>query len=328
MMLKLDDVKLGTILQPADPNLFIWDVSGNRKVWDSKERKYVAQGNNEFRYTDIFGDAYHQNYMSYLERCWSDHLIAVITPDIIWYTILCELTLLVKENVETYRPLFTDSGEKKTITVLTGDPVVIPLSSLIEKLRDLVPTNIDMFLPRFSTSNERSTLAKYAAFCDMVSPYYDYCMKLCGIPFVRIDGTKEDYEELLNSWNKIYGTLTNIKSNDFKMFSWATKVTSLLSNILANLDNADFWKKMFYLDKCGSGGDKVVCGWWKDFYRVQPSPAYPHNFSTHISDVSYKFLDTGQDFIMKSGLLYSKLEDDGLLVPEFGRIVYEKLKQQ
>jgi len=34
-------------------------------------------------------DAYHENYVGYLSRCWSDHLGAVVSPDIIWYMLMC-----------------------------------------------------------------------------------------------------------------------------------------------------------------------------------------------------------------------------------------------
>lgn len=304
-MSKTNDIKIGTVSKPDNLDFFIERNSGK---------------NNEFRHTDISGDVYHKNYMGYLERCWADHLVAVITPDIIWYTILCELTLLIAEQTETYRHLFTDSQEKKTITVLTGDPVIIPLDSLISELKKLVPTDVNLFLPTFSTSNERSIFAGYAAFCDMVSPYYDYSMYCCGIPRIDVRGTKEDYSQLMGSWVNIMGLFT--KTDEL----WCRTVSNVLSDITRNLENPDFWNGMFFLEKCGSGSDKEVKGWWRDFYRKQPSVAYPDNFSTHVSNVSYKYLPTDQDYIMKSGLLFSKLEGEGVLVPEFGRIVYEKIK--
>ena len=36
-------------------------------------------------------DLYHRNYLEYLETCWGNHLGIVITPDILWYTVLNEL---------------------------------------------------------------------------------------------------------------------------------------------------------------------------------------------------------------------------------------------
>lgn len=318
-MIRVHNVKVGSLLEKPSLELFTQRNSGNKSTWDSKQNKYIASEDYKYRQTNISGDLYHKNYIEYLEKCWSDHLIAVITPDIIWYTILCELALLVGENAEKYRYLFTDSKDKKEISVPTGDPVVIPLDLLIKELKNLVPTDVNLFLPTFSTSNEKSIFAGYAAFCDMVSPYYNYSMYCCGIPYIRVDGTKEDYSKLMNYWVNISGLF--IESNR----EWCTKVSNLLSDIIRNLDSSAFWQKMFYLERCGSGSNKEVCGWWKDFYRVQPDLRYPHNYSTHISNVSYKFLNTGENFIMKNGLLFSKLEDDGLLVPQFGQIIYQKV---
>jgi hypothetical protein len=148
-------------------------------------------------------DAYHQNYLRYLQRCWGDHLGAIFTPDILWNSLLSELTLIVKESPETYRNLFTKSTEKQNVIIINADPVTISLNRLIDCLKDIVPTNTDIFFPEFSTSTLRSKHAFNANFADMVSPFFSYFMLACSIPAIDIRGTEADYEKIADSWQKL-----------------------------------------------------------------------------------------------------------------------------
>jgi hypothetical protein len=202
--------------------------------------------------------------------------------------------------------------------VISGDIVTMPLEALISALKDLVPTDVDCFLPKFSTSTERSQHAFHAAFCDMCSPYYNYGMLLCGIPCIDIKGTKEEWCEISNRWK----TLTKIFGTEQ---TWFDSVQKTLDEIKDNLNNSEFWKKMFYLEHCGSGSQVMVFGWWTNFYLKQPSVRYSKNFSTHVSQVNYRQLNLGIDYLMKVGLFTSKQEGD-FMVPDFGYIVYEKGK--
>ena len=84
---------------------------------------------------NIIEGVYHKNYLEYLELCWASHRGAHLTPDIFWYTILSELSLIVNKDPENYRHLFTDSPEKKTIVVLTEDPVELPIHLILDNYR-------------------------------------------------------------------------------------------------------------------------------------------------------------------------------------------------
>lgn len=259
---------------------------------------------------------YHKNYIGYLTKCWADHLGVVFTPDILWYTLLGELTSIVSKNPDIYRSIFTQSQEKENLIVVTEEPEVMPLSLLIEQLASRVPTDIDLFLPQFTTSTSRSRHAMYAAFADMCSPYYNYFMYCCDLPVIDVRGEKHDYEFIYYQWMvlcQLFGNHTQ----------YMNKVAALLNNILTNFENVDFWKKIFRLDRCGSGSQVEVGGWWKDFFFTQPSVAYPENYSPHIAKVSYKQLNTQTEYIMYDGLFYSNMDGD-FLVPNFGSVVYEK----
>lgn len=328
-MLKLAKVAVGTPQKPKQ-----WSNSEQRYVdLDPRDTFLASMTDREFNYKNkgytqtLFerhnnipdGHCYHQNYMMYLKKCWEEHLGIVISPDIIWQGLLCEITGIVKGDPEKFRHLFTDSPDKKDIIIVTEELVTMPLGLLTEALKELVPTDSSDFLLEFSTTNMRAKHSFSAAFADICSPYYNYSMCLCAFPCIDVRGTKDDWRLLRSSFWAIRSKLKACEG-------WFDKVDKILGEIIDNLGSADFWTKMFSLKKCGSGSDVEVNGWISNLYVKQPEGLnYPSNFASHISLVNYRQLDTEKDYLMKDGLFYSKMEGD-VLVPEFGFVVFEKVE--
>ena len=92
----------------------IYDGDGKRKALLSACEPTVKH---KLVDVTVDGDFYHKNYMEYLENCYDRHYGYVISPDMVWYTLLSELAIHIKNNAEHYRDLFTDSDEKKEISV-------------------------------------------------------------------------------------------------------------------------------------------------------------------------------------------------------------------
>lgn len=286
---------------------------------DKKDYSKRLKIQNLFHIEDnIEGDYSHKNHIEYLLAAWDSHWGIVISPDILWYTLQCELTSIVATHSETYRDLFTTSQEKQDIIVQSNSLTIMPLDTLMAAVRKKIPSDIAAFLPEFSTSNQRSIFARYAAFCDMVSPYYNYSMFCCGFPAIDVRGDQADWAKLHHSWKCLGKMFT--KHQDY-----IARVDDVLSQICGSLSDADFWRDMFKLDKCGSGHQYEVSGWLTSIYEQQPDLKFPENYPSHISMVAYKQRDTKKDYEMKQGLISSKKEG-GFLVPDFAHIIYEKTK--
>ena len=265
---------------------------------------------------------YHANYLSYLELCWGRHLGAVLTPDIFWYMLLCELALLIAENPEKYRHLFTESQEKQTI-IVQGDGILLPLDLIMRQLKQLVPAGFaEHFVHQFSTTDERALFAQQAAFADAVSPYYNYAMLACGIPRIRLEGTTADWLKIADAWAHI--TLEFPDEHEF--FGRVGLCICAIGKQLTEPDPG-FWNGMFRLERCGSGSQTEVRGWITELYRKPPKhTAFVSNFSPHISVVNYQHLTLQKDYALKVGLFSSRIEL-GTLVPQFGHMLYEKAKE-
>lgn len=309
------------------------------KSWDSSRQDYVeldplqhflrqleiSDKNVKLRFRDCNidggniegGRSYHKNYLKYLENCWADHLGVVITPDIVWYTLLAELAACTKAAPDQYRHLFTTTDETPEIVISQGDPVVMSLSTLTEKLKDRVPTNDDLFFPEFTTSCLRSMHAFQAAFCDMCSPYYNYAILCCGFPAIDVRGTPDDYALMLEKWSELSKLFVG-------QTEWCSRVRKILKNCHKNYSSADWWRKMFTLKNCGSGHQVEVYGWFADLFRSKPALRYSENFTSGVSVVDYTQLNTGKHYRMLVGLFMSRMKGD-YLVPDFGYSVFEKI---
>jgi len=266
---------------------------------------------------DMEAQHFHVNYMSYLEKCWADHLGVVISPDIVWYTLLCEVAAMVKTTPDSFRGLFTKSDKKEDIIVFSDSVIVMPLNTLTRALKEKVPTDTDSFFPEFSTRTPQSFHAFQAAFCDMCSPFYNYMMYCCNIPLVDVRGTMDDWKTLEDKWK---GLVKIIGAS-----AWTKKVSEVLASLVQNYSDKEFWKKIFAIKHCGSGGQIEVYGWFTDLFQVQPKVRYVENYSPHVSMVKYKQLNLGQDFEMSVGIFGSKMIDS-FLVPDFSYVVHEKAK--
>ena len=271
----------------------------------------------------------HRNYIEYLEGCWAGHMPAVMSPDIMWFTILSELAAHIVKNAAHYRPIFTtaEEGEGKTeIVVETNSPTMLPVDKVIGQLHSLCPTDVDKYIPEFSTSTKLSSLAVQATFLEAVSPYYDYMMMLCGIPKVRLDGNEEDWQRIEESIAAIAVTANPLpEANDY-LVRVASKVMQIMGSL--RFSNSEFWGDMFRIASCGSGHQEVIDGWITNLFMAPPKLAYPYNFPTHISNVPYKELVTGNTFTLHTGLLSSAVDSDGFLVPQFGFVVNQDMTKE
>jgi len=258
-----------------------------------------------------------KNYLGYLGNCWKQHFGAIISPTILWNMILSNLAYKVNKEPEKFRKYFSESDEKIEIKVNQPGNLISP-ELLIKGLAGRVPSSmIDDCFPEFSTDTEMSTIANYTAFLDMVSPYYNYSMFCCGIPKVKVLGTKEDWSKLMFTLGMITATLPECK--DY-LLTVANRVGKIID------DNCDF-SDIYRLERCGSGGQVEVEGWIKEFFIEQPSINYPENFISCISKIDYKnYNEDGKMYRMYAGLFSSEIED-GYLVPSFNTQYFEALDQ-
>lgn len=247
-------------------------------------------------------------YINYLHTCWSKHLSATLNPTDLWYIILCELSSEIAKSPNTFAELFTTTPEEKQLVLtLTNDVTSINPESIITALKHKVPSNINTFIPKFSTNTHMSSFAMNVAFCDIVSPYYNYATFLCGIPSITINGSPSDWNLMtsnLQSLSDMFSPMSNKLSK--YLIKCKETVNSIVSHSISTTpESIKFFNSIVKLQRCGSGSDKELSGWITNFLLTSKSNIDLRSIPTLISKLSWTNLETNRKFTLFSGVFYS-----------------------
>jgi hypothetical protein len=274
--------------------------------------------------------SFHTNYLEYLQDAYSVHHKIVIAPHHFWYSILCEIAQTVVSTPDLHRSLFTrdPAGKIDIIVPCSSETEPLRMDALYKEMIGYIPIDTDLFLPTFTTSTEMSKLASLAAFLETCSPYYSYMMLLCGYPAVRLDGTKADWEMVTTKLVSLGDEFLHIKS---PLGPWVTDtICPIAEKLLGALDNknVDWLRQIFTQQKCGSGSQYVVDGWFSRLFIKQPE-GLPEvcNFPSHISKVPYTTLPSGTKWNMCFALTHSNRDADGFMVPDYSWVQVRKLAE-
>nr|QBK87821.1 MAG: protein of unknown function DUF4419 [Marseillevirus LCMAC202] len=302
---------------------------------------------------------YFMNYLSYVKNCWNGHFGVDIDPTVIHYTILSEINEIVRKDSNTYRHIFTNSNEKQTIELIDPDiEDLINLEMLAKALNEIMPISTRNFLTKYSTTTDEAFFAQMAALADIVSPYYDYQATYCGIPRIRVLGTRKDWEKLqeifLKNIEVFRGTCL-----EFYLQNVNQVLGELIQNTFDTL-NLEFWKDMFDIPECGSGHDDQITGWLTRFYTnsqgftrhtgvygLRLVDRYGNSigdsdqtkvwlgraigkYPAHVSIVDYKVNRQNgcesEDYRLVVGLFFGKLDGNypyKSIVPHFGHLLFK-----
>lgn len=262
-------------------------------------------------------------YLGMLSQSYSNHEKIEIAPHDIWYLILSEIAIIIKANTEACRPLFTSSQEKIDISVPVDDVTKIDLALVVTELRKLIPVDVDIFVPKLSTSTPDAQIAMYAALCDGVSAYYSYSTFMCGIPEIRLTGTRQDWLSLLQRAGIIAAMFGTVGL--FPAVEYMIRVGDILDKIQCSFDivDAEFWKDIFRSKNVGSGGELTINGWITDLYYEKRDMKKLENFMTAVTIVPYKNLGTGREFKGIYGAFECVRTDDDFLRAGYSNLIFE-----
>lgn len=270
---------------------------------------------------------YHASYMEYLFDTWSSHLPFVIGPQHVWHTVTGELAGLIRDNAEAFRYTFTTSPDKTEISVGNGDPSVLPLEDLIRELRARMPGGAaDVFLPTFTCDTPGAWMARTATFADACATYYDYSVYCCGHPRCKVLGERQDWEKL----RKHVADLDALLGSSHPAVSpYLARVAEQLAPFLDEEVGAlaSHLSKIVTGEKCGSGSQYELDGWWTKLYLTVCSLAKVENFPKHVARVPYTDLQSKRKYVLCVGLFHSVVDEDGFYVPDFTWARNEVLEQ-
>ena len=161
----------------------------------------------------------------------TNHYPLRIKPDDIWLLIVQAFSNHVNANSEELRNLFVNFDGKKTLQV------EYPLSSIeqvdrkiLEDFSEQINKQMEKFLgekllniltPNFTTTTYDSTIVGKISIMGAFKKYFNYEMMLCGcgIPYIILEGTTEDYKKILE------------KSKELKKYKFSWYIERIIPHI-------------------------------------------------------------------------------------------------
>jgi len=224
---------------------------------------------------------------------YTHHYAIRLRPDDIWLAILNGFQNHVNKNAKELRSKFVNHDGKKEILIRRDDFVLDkenPWDQVFGEFAKQCQDNIknpdlyNVVSNSYSTSTAIDVAAYNISFMSTLKKYFDFTlMTLCGIPEIKLLGTKEDWIEL---------KIRTLKLKDYMVEKFADKWFGLLIPILdefikvfmGEIDKT-FWSLIFkeYKNE-GSGAYINLSGWFNIFF-----PYLKHEPNTYI--FNFKSID-------------------------------------
>ncbi|KAH7106192.1 hypothetical protein BKA62DRAFT_668879 [Auriculariales sp. MPI-PUGE-AT-0066] len=213
------------------------------------------------------------------------HHALVLRPDDVWLTIMTQFSFFVNAHAEQLRGRFVAHEGKETIRIDMGtssalfDGASLAPIFAAELAKRVTDTTLRGWLvPDFSTTTDNDRVVGSAVLMGAMKKYFSYeAYCLCGVPRVTLEGTREDWEEIVRRADKIaeYGD---------ECVLWHRMLAPILRGFVATfedpaLQNAEtrkFWENMVQYDSPGSG-IPYISGWVTAFCSFDGEGKWNHD---------------------------------------------------
>jgi len=181
---------------------------------------------------------------------YQQHYPLVLSPDIIWLTILQGVAQHIANHHETLRSRLV-SHQTKIELVVGTNPTKIPerdceMLSATQAFVELVGKHVQpdkQFLLRteFSTTTDVERIVGAVVLMDAFQPYFDYVFSIiCGIPSVSLEGTPSD-------WKLLAAKVQLLHESDLDLSWWTCHLLPLCNQFVqashGNIDR-DHWQNL------------------------------------------------------------------------------------
>ncbi|MBQ0047907.1 MAG: DUF4419 domain-containing protein [Prevotellaceae bacterium] len=241
----------------------------NWRVGDGKERKTIVATS----FDDV--QFYHtgDNAMfSMLMMAYAHHRPLILSPDDVWLCISQGFAQHVNQNAEALRDKLVSHEGKITLSVETSQlllgkedvgvdttnlkPIDWPkiFDGFVAQMKANAKGNIvDNMCANFTTTTVDSRIASQITLMNAMQPYFNYEVfrVACGIPYITIKGTPED-------WQKVLDKARSLEQYDLKW--WTDRLCPVLEEFVKTAQGKpdhQFWRCMMTqieIDKIRGGG--------------------------------------------------------------------------
>ncbi|EIW81438.1 hypothetical protein CONPUDRAFT_153984 [Coniophora puteana RWD-64-598 SS2] len=255
-----------------------------------------------------------------LLEAYNEHRARVLRPIDVWLAILTQFSFYVSAYAEERLSLFVaHKGKKELRPTAYRTRYTVDFGRVARQTADLLEENLtDPALrmwatPKFSTTTITDNKVFAIALMATTKSYWETFFGLCcGIPRVTLDGTREDWEVVLQSIDKL-------KEFGFETTAWYHLLRPVLACFVNAFDdpdgeeNIDFWGRVAHLHS-GMSGPTYLMGWATTFCVFDAHGKWQGPFLDNIPS----FDSPSQDYAKLSGEAFAKehleLDSDSYLV--------------
>jgi len=208
-------------------------------------------------------------------RAYAYHHPFVLSPDMIWLLIEQGFANHINNNSEAMRHLFVRHQGKADLVIRrslvnnTGDWEDLFATFAKQIGRQTKPELVELLTADFSTTTSVSRAVSQITIMEATKSYFNYIVSspLCGIPYVILEGTPEDWQKVLNKAHEL---------RKYEMGWWMDEVEPVLEKLVEasnGVNDNDFWMRMIRVHPKELGymtadrePDSIVDGWILKFF--------------------------------------------------------------
>ncbi|NLV53412.1 MAG: DUF4419 domain-containing protein [Bacteroidales bacterium] len=205
----------------------------------------------------LFSD--NATFLTMMTKAYAEHRPVVLSPDDIWLLITQGFAFHVQNHAEELRNRLVGHEGKMTLQAVAVKASPVEIEGVtkhgeVKKMKGLWPEIFDQFEAQmkeytkgqivenlradFSTTTLESRIASQITVMSALSPYFNYeVVRLsCGIPYVTLKGTPED-------WQKILDRVRMLRSYDLDW--WIDRLCPVLEEFVKTAQgkpNQQFWR--------------------------------------------------------------------------------------
>lgn len=215
-------------------------------IIESKIGKRVYFIPNEIQ-NQTYINCYNNGLIETVRKCYATHRPLVLTPDVIWLTITQGVSIHINQNFKSLEPVLFSKNRPKTLEIrndsLDQKPeawqqLMSDFSHLAEKYTK--PEMQKFFVPSFSTTHSTEQTVYQITQLEAYKQAFEYMAESgCGIPEIKLRGTKED-------WEALYAKLDGLK--EFGLQDWAEELKPIIRECIQVYDqkiDKKFWQRIY-----------------------------------------------------------------------------------
>ena len=242
-------------------------------------------------------------FFSAILACYNNHWVLKTSPDDWWNVIARNVAQHVDENGDKnkVRDFFVDHEGKKTIAIaLPGRLDQVEYDWLFDQFSKAIRENIktpgyvDKMEANFSTTTSNQLIASQIMLMSSLQKYFNFEESTrCGIPGVEMEGTKEDWQKLMDKTENLQKMLDPIM-DEIGLRKWFKKTKIMLGKLLETFEgnpDVEWWSHILsWNETYGSGEREWWSGWIIDFLMAKPGES-PKDFQSGVVSVPLTLID-------------------------------------